>query len=869
MAALLDKPAVIKPWRNRLSSKAGDQAYDEAGRQPQAQIASQPRPARLCRQVAFGFRTGCRQNSTAPRPATGRNDEIHRPNMLPNAIAFFAAACLTVSLGAAHAATPPVLPLTFTKEPFTLDRATQGRWVSDYMAVMWMANGITDGSPILELAGVMVTSSLLQGEAARSDAGGNEPSPVRAQIDGIEKRRLELIDDIRAWVPGADIGYRRTEKIIDAVVASADQPLQDAFARRAPDQAIAATDALLDKLAARSGKKIDKPDRSDMLRAQAVTVLLAHQQAVGMRSKQDVASHLTRMAEAGLADAWTWIQLARLHRDHEDTGAAAAAAKTALAMATDDQQRYVASAVLDELLFQQGNVPDALKAMQTGVKAARALAAADPSSVSAQNNLAHTLGKSGEAADLLGDLETAQSGLEESLAILQRLAPEHAASELAGAQHALALKLVGDLRAKLGELTQARDLYESSLLIRRRAAEAPLVTVRTQREIVLLLSLLADIDSGAGQLAPSRQRLIEAAGIVDKLALSDPQSLAIVVDASRSLNKLGKAYSDKADFVSASAVYDMSVDLGRKYLAAMPDSRDAKSTLAFALAGRGAMLANAARAPEALTNHEEARQLREELLAKHPSDKDLERELAVNLMAIGRLQLGAGRLDAAEEATQRSHQIYLRLATAKNADARAQRDLSISLGDVAELRAARGDLDAADKLLAQRIALDRRRITEQPASRKVRSDLAYGLVRIASVRMRRNDFRGAREAYAENLAIRQSTAASEPESVDGRHELALAWNRLGRAEAGAGNTAAARTCFDEAMQVFRPLVEAHPGSTGVRRSFWLTLWAMAELPEPTVRWPQVLDAMNKAKADGVFDPSDEEDFVIVKRYAEQ
>lgn len=795
--------------------------------------------------------------------------KITSANMLANAIAFFSAACLTMSFGAAHATTPPVLPLTFNKDPFTLDRATQGRWVSDHMAMVWMGNGITDGAPILELAGMMVTSSLLQAEADRSDAADIKSSPVQAQIDQIEKRWLELIDDIRAWVPGADIGYRRTERIIDAVVASTDQPLQEAFSTRAPDQTIAATDALLDKLAARSGKKIDTPDRFDMLRAQAVTVLLAHQQAVGMRSKQDVAHQLTRVGEAGLADTWAWIQLARLHQSDEDTGAAVAAAKTALATATDDQQRYVASAVLDELLFQQENVQDAMKAMQTGVKAARALAAANPSSVSAQNNLAHVLGKLGEISDLLGDLKTAQRGLEESLAILQRLAPKHAASELAGAQHALALKLVGDLRAKLGEPAKARSLYESSLLIRRRVAEAPLVTARTQRETVLLLSLLADIDSGAGQLAPSRQRLIEAAGIVDKLALSDPRSLAIVVDASSSLNKLGKAYSDQADFINAVQVYDVSVDMARQYSSATPDSRDAKTTLAFALAGRGSVLAKADRMEEALRSHDEALQLREGLLAEQPSDKNLERELAVGLMAIGRIHLAAGRLDAAQDASLRSYQICARLAALPNADSRAKRDLSISLGDVADVRAAQGDLDAAEGLFAQRMALDRRRAAEQPDSRKVRIDFAYGLVRTGSIRMRRNDFRGARDVYAENLAIRQSIAAGDPESVDGQRELALGWNRLGRAEAGAGNIAAARTCLEKAMEVFRPLVQAHQRSTEIRRDFWLTLWAMAELPEPTVRWPQVLDAMRKAKEDGVFDPADEEDFAEVTRYAEQ
>ncbi len=789
--------------------------------------------------------------------------------MLPNAIAFLAAAGLAMTLGAAHATTPPLLPLTFTQEPFTLNQATQDRWVSDHMAVVWMANGITDQSAIVELAGAMALSSLFQAEGVRSNAAGDEPSSLRAQINPFEKRRLELIDDIRAWVPGADIGYQRTENIIGAVVASADELLQDAFARRAPGQAIAATDTLLDKLPAHSGKKSDKPDRSDMLRAQALTVLLAHQQAAGMRSKQDVANHLARIAEAGLADAWIWIQLARLRRADEDIDAAMAAAKRALATATDDQQRYVASAVLDELWFQQGNVPEAMRALRTGVKAARALAAANPSSVSAQNSLAHTLGKSGEAADLLDDLETAQSALKESLAILQRLAPAHAASELAGAQHALALKLVGDLHVKLGEPAQARDLYESSLLIRRRAAESPLVTVRTQREMVLLLSLLAEIDSGAGQLTQARHRLFEAAGIVEKLALGDPQSLAIVFDASRSLNKLGKAYSDKADFVDAAAVYDMSVDLARKYLAALPDSRDAKSTLAFALAGRGAMLAKANQSPEALRNHEEARQLREVLLAQYPSDKDLQRELAVSLMAIGRIHLAAGRLDAAEDAAQHSHRLYVVLAAAATTDTRAQRDLSISLGDVADLRAAQGDLDAAEELFAQRIAMDRRRAVEQPDSRKVRTDLAHGLLRTASISMGRKDFPGARKAYAENLAIRQSIAASEPESADSQDELALAWTRLGRAEAGAGDIAAARKCFDEAVRVFRPLVDAHPRSVDIRRHFWLTLWAMAELPEPTVLWPQVLDAMRKAKEDGVFDAADEEDFAEVSRLAER
>jgi hypothetical protein len=75
-------------------------------------------------------------------------------------------------------------------------------------------------------------------------------------------------------------------------------------------------------------------------------------------------------------------------------------------------------------------------------------------------------------------------------------------------------------------------------------------------------------------------------------------------------------------------------------------------------------------------------------------------------------------------------------------------------------------------------------------------------------------------------------------------------------QSAAGDLASARKSFEDSYEIFRRLAAANPSSAAAQRDVWVSMWKLASLPNPSVRWRDIADAMRQMQARGVLAPSD-------------
>jgi tetratricopeptide (TPR) repeat protein len=189
-------------------------------------------------------------------------------------------------------------------------------------------------------------------------------------------------------------------------------------------------------------------------------------------------------------------------------------------------------------LINSGKMAEGLAERQKAQAHLRA-AAADPSDLEGQYNLALSDGDFGITYSRVGLLVEALESLESALTIYQRLLEANPASTKFQEDLSLYGANIGQVLLKMGRLVEARAALERSREMHRRLVEANPAVTRYRSILAEIHIRLGDIDRATGRLDEAREEYGRALAMSEELMKSNPNDREGVLAMANSLRKIG------------------------------------------------------------------------------------------------------------------------------------------------------------------------------------------------------------------------------------------------------------------------------------------------------------------------------------------
>jgi tetratricopeptide (TPR) repeat protein len=357
----------------------------------------------------------------------------------------------------------------------------------------------------------------------------------------------------------------------------------------------------------------------------------------GKVSTTDVIARYEQVVSLDPGLHWDWVTLCRLYKEGGRLPEARRAAEQAAGTAADDRDRSVALNELGEVFVAQGDLGQALKAYQGGLTIARALAAADPSSVLGKIDVCVSLGRVGGVLQEQGDLGGALKAFQEELTIARAIAAADPSDAEAKRDVSVSLNKVGDVLEAQGDFDGALSAYKESLTIARALAAADPSSAQARRDVIVSLSEVGDALVDQDDLAAALKAYQEVLTVARALAVADPSNASARRDVSISLDKVGDMLAAQGDPAGALEAYQESLDVRRALAAADPSSAQARRDVSISLNKVGDVLKGRGDLVGALKAYQEGLTIARALAAADPSSADARHDVTVSLWKLAKI----------------------------------------------------------------------------------------------------------------------------------------------------------------------------------------------------------------------------------------
>jgi tetratricopeptide (TPR) repeat protein len=345
---------------------------------------------------------------------------------------------------------------------------------------------------------------------------------------------------------------------------------------------------------------------------------------------------------------------------------------------------------------------------------------------------------------------------------------------------------VSDPGEALGNRITAREILDrGSAQIERDLAGQPRIQAT-------LMDTMGQVYTSLGLYGPAIPLVRQALERRRALADADPQATA---DVAQSLDHLGDALTQKAEYDEAERHLRESLDLRRRVLGpSHPDVARSLSLLADLLAARG--------------KYDEAEPLVVEALAiRRAAYGAVHEEVARSLGDLGVVRGRLGDFDGAVARLREAVDMRRRLHPG------AHPDLAVAINNLAWAYRSRNEVATAEPLYREALEMNRRLLGDAHPL------LAAGLNNVAFVREARGDYAGAEASYREALAMnRRLLGESHPLVAANLSNLAFA------IYAGGRHADAIRLLRESLAMSRHELGDQHPNVAGSAASlaYWLT-----------------------------------------------
>ena len=328
----------------------------------------------------------------------------------------------------------------------------------------------------------------------------------------------------------------------------------------------------------------------------------------------------------------------------------------------------------------------------------------------------------------MGDLEKAVADLERAEDIFRRLAGKFPAEIEYRLRLAEALNSRAGVLEHLGQLDQAEGGYREAL-----ALMGPLLaeggSAPAHRES------LARIQGNYGQLLADSGRLDEAEPLFrqavaarEKLFEESPGTLKLRGQLAHSWNNLGRLLRARRRTSEAAGAYESALkvlraEMGNPAEEGAPELLKLEHVLAQSWNNLGILRREENRMDEAEQAYREALAIKEKLAERYSSVTQYRQDLAASLNNLGTLVSSIGRSSEAEAVYRRAIQLYERLAADSPADSRYAVLLAGTYSNLGRLIGDRGEAEDSLPWLVKSIDILESAMRRDPRSVKVRETL--------------------------------------------------------------------------------------------------------------------------------------------------
>ncbi len=371
-----------------------------------------------------------------------------------------------------------------------------------------------------------------------------------------------------------------------------------------------------------------------------------------------------------------WISLSQFYSQAGLLDKALPAARRALALASNESERFDALFALGDVQKEAGDEVGVKTSAEEALSNIHRRVAQTPDDLDLQLDLSLALNHSGTMHVRAGEGAAALADYSESADVVRRLAAIEAIRPLVQVNLLVALQWLGDWQAKQGDIAGSRRSKQESVDIARALLAQDPENAGRRQNLASSLTLLADIFAREGDQAKAAVLDEESVTLYRALVASDPDNATDRRFLVYSLKNLGQARRSNGELAKALPSFEESVVLARRLTAA--DAGNA-ATLA-ALTTSLAQLIDA-RLEE--KNFAAAIPLQEELaalFAKPPSGPgfaDRFRTLRARLLRqLGETRIAAGRKGDAAKALDESLVLTQALLVQHPGDPALQRELS-------------------------------------------------------------------------------------------------------------------------------------------------------------------------------------------------
>jgi tetratricopeptide (TPR) repeat protein len=457
------------------------------------------------------------------------------------------------------------------------------------------------------------------------------------------------------------------------------------------------------------------------------------------------------------------------------------------------QQLAMALITLSNCQNESGDRRRALASIQEAVQISRRVETAQPGShellfATSLNNLAQHLRATGNRPGAL-------AAIQEAVEILRRLATTHsgALEQLALGLNNLANELdaSGDPRGALAASSEAVEMYRQVALVYPAAFE---------QDLAMFLNNLANHISSSGDRPAALATTRESVEIYRRLAKAQPKAFDAAL--ATSLNNLTGRLSDNGDKSEALVAATEALEIGRRQADAHPAAFEV--TLADSLNGLSNALSDNGDQAGALAAIQESTAIRRRLARAEPAAFDPGLVISLNNLA-GRLKDSGdrpGTLTAVQEATE----AYRRLAATE--PARYEPELAKRLYMLFVLLSSTEDTPRALAAIEEAASIYRRLATAQPEM--FESDLA-GALRYLSVLLHvSGDQREALSVARESIQVYRRLATSRPSTFE--PDLAVSLRYFSELLSNHGDARGAVDAIQEAIEIYQRLASDQPAT---------------------------------------------------------
>jgi eukaryotic-like serine/threonine-protein kinase len=474
------------------------------------------------------------------------------------------------------------------------------------------------------------------------------------------------------------------------------------------------------------------------------------------------------------------------------------------------RQREVALFNQGEILFDRGQLGEALDTYLAAKRIAEALYARDPNNPQRGGDLAIADNRIGDVLKSQGKMDEPLRLFQSNLSSFQTLSRKNPTENSWKVDMAETQERIGDVLLKQGKNADSLDAYEESRKIRQSLVDQDSSDASSQSALAKSYDRIALVLIAQGKLQEALNASNTSLTIVRGLAERDPSN-------ARWQGQLASTYwaaSDilvkKRDTALALQALEQSLTINRKLVA-----QDSTNLLwlkeeANSLNSIGDLRHLENNPTGALAAYQELIEIRRKLVAQDSTNGDWQRELATSLNNVADILKTLGRVQEGSIALQASNEITKALTEKYPSNTRWLSDLAIGQSNLGDFLTYERKFDQALVAYHEHLRIFKELNRRDEKNTEWQAGLAMANEKIGFFYFERGNVQSALDAYEQCLEIRQRLALWDPGNFEWKRDLSYTYNYMGELHRAAGRLNEALSAHWQELALDEDRRKAHP-----------------------------------------------------------